>query len=99
MVCNKTGRLLKKHYFTYNNIALQCVREYKYLGFILTPSGEITSGMEDLRLRALRAFAKIRKALGVCFHHNLYNSIHLFNYMIKPNSVIQLLGLSKTAQK
>ena len=45
MIFNKTGRLLKNHEFYYNNTVLECVREYKYLGSLVTPSGEITSGL------------------------------------------------------
>ena len=44
MIFNKTGRLLKNYVFTYKNTKLECVREYKYLGFIVTPSGEIRVG-------------------------------------------------------
>ena len=84
MIFNKTGRLLKNHEFTYNNTVLECVREYKYLGFLVTSSGEIRSGLEDLRIRAMRAFAKMKKALGVHFRLNINNSIHIFNYLIRP---------------
>ena len=84
MVFNKTGRLLKNYKFTYRNIPLECVREYKYLGFLVTPSGEIRSGLEDLRVRALKAFAKMKKALGMHFRMNVNNSLHIFNYLIKP---------------
>ena len=61
MIFNKTGRLLKNYKFTYNNKTLECVREYKYLGFIVTPSGEIGTGLKDLRNRAMRGLAKMRK--------------------------------------
>ena len=84
MVFNKTGRLLKNYKFQYRNTYLKCVREYKYLGFLVTPSGEISSGLEDLRIRALKALAKIRKALGVQFRLNISNTLHLFSYMVKP---------------
>ena len=84
MIFNKTGRLEKKHDFDFNKKKLACVREYKYLGFLVTPSGEIKSGLEDLRIRSLKAFAKLKKALGIHFRHNISNTIHLFNYMIKP---------------
>ena len=66
MIFTKSGRLLKNKFF-FNNIKLENVRSYKYLGFIVTPSGEIRSGLEDLRVRALRAIAKIRKSLGPLF--------------------------------
>ena len=84
MIFNKTGRLLKNHKFTYNNAQLECVREYKYLGFIITPSGEVRTGLEDLRRRALKALAKMRSTLGGLFKHDIENSIHLYNYLVKP---------------
>ena len=41
--------------------------EYKYLGFIVPSSGEIGTGLKDLRNRAMRGLAKIRKSL-VCMY-------------------------------
>ena len=61
MIFSKTGRLLKKENFYYNKLQLENVREYKYLGFLVTPSGEITSGLKDLRNRAMKALAKLKK--------------------------------------
>ena len=84
MIFNKTGRLLKNHKFTYNNTTLECVREYKYLGFIVTPSGEILTGLKDLRNRAMRALAKLRKSLGAYFRHDISNTIHLYTYIVRP---------------
>ena len=84
MIFNKTGRLLKNHKFTYNNTVLECVREYKYLGFLVTPSGEIVSGLKDLRNRAMKALAKMRKSLGMFFQHSISNTIHLYTYIIRP---------------
>ena len=37
MVFNKTGKLIRK-VFTFGNIKLETTREYKYLGFLITPS-------------------------------------------------------------
>ena len=84
MIFNKTGRLLKNHRFTYKNSSLDCVREYKYLGFIVTPSGEVRTGLEDLRIRALKAYSKMKSTLGPLFKHNVENTIHLYNYLVKP---------------
>ena len=84
MVFNKTGRLLKKHTFYYNNLLLENVREYKYLGFLVTPSGEIVSGLKDLRNRGMKALAKMRQTLGAFFRHNVANTIHLYTYVIRP---------------
>ena len=84
MVFNKTGRLLKKFKFHYNNTLLENVRTYKYLGFLVTPSGEIHSGLKDLRNRAMKALAKLRQTLGTFFRHSIYNTIHLYTYVIRP---------------
>ena len=74
MVFNKSGRLLKNYKFTYNGAPLECVREYKYLGFIVTPSGEVRTGLEDLRTRAMKAFAKLKSTMGILFKRNVENS-------------------------
>ena len=84
MIFNKTGRLLKNYTFSFKSRSLACVKEYKYLGFLVTPSGAIKSGLEDLRIRSLKAFAKLKKSLGTDFRLNISNTIHLFNYMIRP---------------
>ena len=83
MTFNKTGRLMKRE-FRFRNSILECVREYKYLGFIVTPSGEIKTGLEDLRVRSLKALIKIRKALGSQFNADVWNTTHIFNYMVRP---------------
>ena len=46
MICNKTGRLMSRLFFI-NGIQIECVQCYKYLCFLLTPSGEINSGPKD----------------------------------------------------
>ena len=49
MIFNKTGHLMG-HKFFFNDTLIRNVRKYKYLGFLVTPSGEIRSGLEDLRM-------------------------------------------------
>ena len=83
MTFTKSGRLLK-HNFYFGRKPLTNVRHYKYLGFIVTPSGEIKTGLEDLRIRALRALTKIRKALGPLFRQNVWNTMYLYNYLVMP---------------
>ena len=84
MVFNKTGRFLKNYKFTYKDIPLACVNEYKYLGFIVTPLGEIRAGLEDLLVCAMKAFVKIRKSLGIHFTTTIPDTLHIFTYMIRP---------------
>ena len=83
MTFNKTGRLLRRSFFI-NGHLLDNVRSYKYLGFILTPSGEIRSGLQDLRDRALKAFMKIKNDMGFFFKQDIITSIHLIDSLVKP---------------
>ena len=60
MVFNKNGRHIRKS-FPYGENKIDSTRQYKYLGFLITPSGEINSSLKDLKDRALRAFIKVKK--------------------------------------
>ena len=83
MVFNKTGRLIEDKVL-FNSTTIKNVRKYKYLGFLVTLSGEIKSGLEDLRIRPLKVLIKMRSTLGPLFQQNMQNYIHLYNHMIKP---------------
>ena len=48
MTFNKTRRLLLRPFYL-NNVQLECVRCYKYLCFVITSSGEFSTGLKDLR--------------------------------------------------
>ena len=52
MIFNRTGRLIRRNFYL-GAVRLENVRSYKYLGLIITPSGEIRSALDDLRSRAL----------------------------------------------
>ena len=62
---------------------LENVNKFKYLGFMITPSGEIKSGLNDLRDRALKGFFKLRNAMGDSFRTNIKLTTHLFDSLIK----------------
>ena len=83
MIFNKTGRLVRKR-FHFNNMELDTVRSFKYLGFLLTPSGEIKSGLKDLRDRAMKAFFKLKTTMGVAFNQNVTTTLFLLDTLIKP---------------
>ena len=69
--------------FFLDSSKLECVRSYKYLGFIITPSGEINTGLKDLRDRGFKAFMKIKRDLGI-FNQNVSTALLLFNSLVKP---------------
>ena len=83
MIFNKTGRLIRKNFFLNGN-KLENIRYYKYLGFLFTPSGEIKSGLQDLRDRAFKAFMKLRSQLGSSFNQNVQLTLSLVDSLIKP---------------
>ncbi len=83
MIFNKTGRLLRTPFY-YNGEKLENVNKFKYLGFLITPSGEIKSGLSDLRDRALKGFYKLKNAMGDFFRAHIGITIHLFDSLIKP---------------
>ena len=83
MVFNKNGRLLLRQFYL-NNVQLECVRAYEYLGFIITPSGEINSGLKDLQDRAFRAFMKIKRDLGPGFNQDVRLILSLIDSLVKP---------------
>ena len=56
MIFNRTGRPIRAQ-FSFKGTNLENVKSYKYLGFVITPSaGEITTGLKDVRDRAMKAF-------------------------------------------
>ena len=70
--------------FSLNSVQLECVQSYKYLGFIVTPSGEVNTGLKDLKDRAFKAFMKIKTDLGTSFNHNVPLVLSLVQSLIKP---------------
>ena len=83
MIFNKNGRHLRRNLY-FGNDKLDTTREYKYLGFLITPSGEINSGLKDLKDRALRALAKLKYKMGQSFRKQPSITIKIFRSLIEP---------------
>ena len=83
MILNKSGKFFRRS-FAFNSELIFTTNSYKYLGFIVTPSGEITSGLKDLKDRALRAYYKLKKMMGNYFRLHPNITLHLFDTLIKP---------------
>ena len=83
MTFNKTGRLLRRHFFL-GNVRLESTREYKYLGLVFTPSGEIRTALEDLKCRALKAYMSMKNKLGNFFSSYPTDTIAIFDATVKP---------------
>ena len=44
---------MRRTFHIHNGVQLENVRTYKYLGFLLIPSGEINSGLHDFKINRL----------------------------------------------
>ena len=83
MIFNKSGKFFRRS-FRFNNENIFTTNSYKYLGFVVTPSGEITSGLKDLNDRALRAYFKLKNNMGRYFRLYPDVTLNLFDALIKP---------------
>ena len=83
MIFNKTGRLIRRNFYL-GNTKLENVRGYKYLGLIITPSGEVRTALDDLRSRALKAYMALKNKLGYGFRDHIDDTISLFDSLVKP---------------
>ena len=71
MIFNKSGRHMRRNFY-FGEEQIETTRKYKYLGFMVTPSGEITTGLNDLKDMVLKATMKLKHKLGDSFHsHSL----------------------------
>ena len=67
-----------------NGVPLENVREYKYLEYTFTPSGEIGTGLQDLRDRAFKSFQTLKRKMGDSFNRDIETALGLYDSMIKP---------------
>ena len=82
MVFSKSSRLFDLS-FTLNNIQLECVREYKYLGVIFSLNGSFTRALNDLYHRGQKAFFKLTSLFknAKC---SVDQFLFLFDHTVKP---------------
>ena len=83
MIFNRTGKHIKRS-FNCGKEKMFTTNSYKYLGFVITPSGALTSGLTDLKNRALKAYYKIKKIMGFHFRKHINITLHLFDTLVKP---------------
>ena len=83
MIFDKTGKLVRKA-FMFGNIKLETTREYKYFGFLITPSLNLNTILTDLKDRAMRSFYAIKGKMATLFKLDVNITLHLFDSLIKP---------------
>ena len=69
MIFNKRGRHMRRNFY-FGKDKIETTRQYKYLGFLVTPSGEIATGLKDLKDRAQKALFAMKFKLGTAFKRN-----------------------------
>ena len=88
MIFNKTGRHIRNNFYLGETI-IETSREYKYLGFKVTPyggggGGGIANGLHDLKDRALKAFYKMKHQTGPSFRRYPTITIKLSQTLTQP---------------
>jgi hypothetical protein len=64
MIFNKSGKVIRKNIFRYNDYVLEITNEYKYLGILFKPLGSFTKATELLCKKAKKALFCIYKTLN-----------------------------------
>ena len=67
----------------FNNVEIEEVQSYKYLGVLFSASGTFSHCQNDLYKRALKAQFKLSKCFGD-LHQNVDTILHLFDHTVKP---------------
>ena len=83
MIFNKTGRHIRKSFYL-GDLKIETTKEYKYLGFKITPYGGIIPDLHDLKDRALKAYYKMKNKMGASFRKHPLVILHLFQTLVTP---------------
>ena len=83
IIFNKRGRFFRRS-FKLGKEIIYTTKACKYLGFVLTPSGEINTGLQDLKDRATRAYYTLKNKMDRYFMLCPTKTLHLFDTLIKP---------------
>ena len=83
MIFNKTGRFVRTAY-KLKDTFIYTTNSYKYLGFLMTPSGVVSHGLTDLKNRAMRAYYKLKQKLGKFFRRHINITLQLYNALVRP---------------
>lgn len=73
-----------KNTFKYNNLAIEKVSQYKYLGVIIKKTGKIKYCIEDRILKASRAISMVQGALTTSGNISVKTSLSIFDKQIIP---------------
>ena len=100
-LCFNRRGILVRNCFYFNDVFVEDVNYFKYLGFIVSSNGNIRRGIEDLHMRAKKAYYFLRYTLGYMFRHKVDVTLSLFDALIKPILLYNsdFWGFSKTCRQ
>ena len=84
MIFSKGKKDFTKFMFTYQDIQIDIVEKYKYLGIIFHSNGNLKHAADDLYNKGLRAFFSLRKNFSNFNELPFSISMKLFDTLIKP---------------
>ena len=83
MIFNKLGRLYGNYNFYLNDIRLEVLREYKYLGIVCPVKGKFSAALSDLMNRGQKAYFKFC-SLFKNASPSVRIMVHTFDHTVKP---------------
>ena len=95
IVCFTNGRLPQNLQFTYSNSEIEIVKEFNYLGLLLTKTGNFKRAIKTLADKGTKAMYEILKR-GKFHNLSISCQLDLFDKMVKPILLYgcELWGLS-----
>jgi hypothetical protein len=67
VIFRKVGRLSANMKFTYNNVTLEIVSKFTYLGLVYTPGGSMSEAQQTLAGQAGKAVYKLDKCKNLFY--------------------------------
>ena len=82
LIFNKSGKFLNQK-FEFDQVTIDCVQEFKYLGIKLSASGSLSAAQDELYQKAMKAYFKLGKDF-LSLYPGIKNCLHVFDHTIKP---------------
>ena len=84
MIFRKGGTLSRNMVFYYNGVALEIVKDFKYLGIVFTSGGSFSEAQNTLAGQAQKAIYELNKYLYKFTYISPKHKLDLFDKLITP---------------
>ena len=82
LMFNKPGKQVHNNFF-FNDICLENVKHYRYLGVYFSANGIFNCAQDDIFKKSIKATFKLTKSI-ISGEPSINTSLHLYDHMIKP---------------